>query len=212
MSFQNQQAEAYRYMMANINKAQAEILAARRRAAESRMKDMQENVSQDTQIFGKFAVNGIGESRKQVMFPVAFSNPPAILTTIEFQSIDSSLDTIRYIEYGGDAARNQNRFQTQSLDGEHPVVTAVVVDWITEGQGMIHTMEYRPDRERTKAPESRYVGVEILTIADGLHGAKFIVHWSASGIAYSNPAAGPMSDNYAEKMLMAQLGYGEGMA
>lgn len=189
MGFQQDVNNSYSVMMANLANAQMAVDAARRRSADMRTKDLQESHSQNSQIFGKFVVNGSGETRKVVNFPVAFSNAPLVLTTVEVQPEAEQV-------IWADVPANEVRYATQLAPGQAPLVQSNVVGWITQDN---------------PPSESYYTGVEILTVCDGTRGVKYIVHWSAAGIAYMNPAAGGMDNNFRTAIQLGQL-YGQGMA
>jgi hypothetical protein len=202
---------AQRVMEANLAKAQMELYQSRKRVEEQRMKDLEGVHSQDSQIFGKYLVNGSGETRKQVMFPVAFLNAPLVLTTAEIQSNPNNIP-VEYEEISRQEwLRRQGRLTpdlvythdmvrvpkvaTGLLHGEAPLIQSNIIGWVTEDN---------------PPSDSKYIGVEIITVCEGVSGVKYIIHWSAAGTAYMNPAAGSMSNEFKDRITLGQL-YGKGM-
>lgn len=196
MSFNQQVQNSYDIMSKNLASAQAEMIRRRRMNEMQRSKDLVENVSQNSQIFGKFLVNGAGEAYKDVLFPVTFSNVPVVTFGIEVKSKDNLVWT----SYEDDGTKPVWSTSNEPpgipagqsgglIAGSAPIVTAAAYDWMTD--------EDIPANGGVPVGQ-RYTGVRVLTVCDGPVSTKFIVHWSAAGIAYMNPTGGAMQNGFKE--------------
>ena len=186
---------AYDTMMKNITLSQASMRNRQAQVELQRMKDLKEMFSQNTQVFGKYLVNGPGEAMKDVKFPVAFSNVPVVTFGFEVRSENNLVWTEfddQHRPYPRDTQPGVAAGAYSGLvHGEAPIITGLVSDWIAE--------EVPPH-------EQRFIGASLLTVSDGPIGTKFIVHWSAAGMAYANPSAGPMQDNLKPVTDLQQVG------
>lgn len=193
MAFNDQVQQATKIMSANIASAQAELMKARRAAENVRRQDLEDSFAGAVPVHGKFLVNGPGEAYKEIQFPVIFANVPVVTFGFEIKSRDNlvwtSYDPLtNAIEWTDEdnAPPGQPSGEASGLiRGQAPIITAAVYDWMVE--------------ENLPA-DQRYTGASVLTVCDGPPATKFIVHWTASGFAYSNPTGGAMSNQFKEKI------------
>lgn len=167
----------------NFVTAQIELARKQLQVEVQRQRDFETVVTQDTQVFGKFRVNGAGEATKAVEFPVVFSNIPLVTFGIEIQSDRRTIGPGP--EFLQDAPGIVVGQSSGLVKGEAPVITAAVVDWYTE--------DVLPDARR-------YSGCEVLTTCVGALNTKFVVHWSAAGVAFTNPSVGSPSGNFKDRV------------
>lgn len=174
---------AQKIMEANIAANMAALHQAQQRAHEQRRIDFQESYAGAVPSHGKFLVNGPGEADKTISFPVVYSQVPVVTFGFEIQGPDNLVWT-RFDDQGNpqldsDFPARPGGAAAGLVPGEAPIITAVVTDWV-------------PDE--TQLPmDQKIIGAEVTTVCDGPENTKFIVHWYAAGIAYSNPSTGGMA-------------------
>lgn len=180
MNFNDQVAAAQKIMMDNMAAQMAALRKAQEQAHIQKTKDLSESFAGAVPVHGKFLVNGPGESEKDVWFNVAFTNVPVVTFGFEIKGPDNLVWTNNP---DPNFPANISDPVSGLVEGDAPIITALVVDW--------HTEEALP-------ADQKYIGAKIITVCDGPTNTAFICHWSASGMALSNPAAGNMANKMRE--------------
>lgn len=194
----SQVQQAHKIMMTNILKTQTELMRRTQQATLRRGEDLKDSFAGGKVCHGKFLVNGSGEARKVIQFPIAFYKPPVL--TFGFE-VDSPNDLV-WTGYDDNGAvkflRDENQPPALPADpssrfipGEAPIITAFVFDWIaTEKIAEIYIPESPPEDRKS----THITGAEILTVCEGPVSTKYTCHWSAAGFGMGNPSVGPMTD------------------
>jgi hypothetical protein len=180
MNFSQQTANSYRIMQQNIASQMAALHNAQQNAINKRTKDLEESFAGGVPVHGKFLVNGPGEAEKDIWFNVPFTNVPVVTFGFEIKGPDNLLWTNNPSE---DFPALIGEPVSGMIEGEAPIITALVIDW--------HVEEAIPS-------DQKYIGAKVVSVCDGPANTAFIVHWSASGMALSNPSSGTMAGNAAD--------------
>lgn len=175
--------KSYAIMQGHLVSQMSELHKNRQKAIHQHSKDLEESYAGAVPCHGKFLVNGPGEAEKIVYFPVAFSNVPVVTFGFEVKS-NNNLVWTSYSPTGEPELREgvparAGAASSGLVKGDAPIITAIVAEWLVN--------------ERVPV-DRHFVGAKIITVCDGPSSTKFITHWTASGIAFSNPTVGPMGE------------------